>query len=63
MRTSTTLQRPLRQIRLVARGRTVYVAGMIGWDAQCQFHTDDFAGQVRLMAVGWNGSRIGSASK
>ena len=20
---------------------------MIGWDAQCQFHTDDFAGQVR----------------
>ena len=23
------------------------VAGMIGWDAQCQFHTDDFAGQVR----------------
>jgi enamine deaminase RidA (YjgF/YER057c/UK114 family) len=20
---------------------------MIGWDGQCQFHTDDFAGQVR----------------
>lgn len=32
---------------VMARGQTVYVAGMIGWDAQCQFHTDDFAGQVR----------------
>lgn len=29
------------------RGRQVYVAGMIGWDAQQQFHTDDFAGQAR----------------
>ena len=32
---------------VMARGQTVYVAGMIGWDAQCQFQTDDFAGQVR----------------
>ena len=32
---------------VMARGQTVYVAGMIGWDAQCKFHTDDFAGQVR----------------
>ena len=32
---------------VVASGRTVYVSGMIGWDAQGQFHTDDFAGQVR----------------
>jgi enamine deaminase RidA (YjgF/YER057c/UK114 family) len=32
---------------VMARGQTVFVAGMIGWDAQCQFHTDDFAGQVR----------------
>jgi len=32
---------------VVAQGRTVFVAGMIGWDAQCVFHTDDFAGQVR----------------
>ena len=32
---------------VIARGQTVYVAGMIGWDAQCKFHTDDFAGQVR----------------
>lgn len=29
------------------RGRQVYVAGMIGWDAQQRFHTDDFAGQAR----------------
>ena len=28
-------------------GRTIYVAGMIGWDAQGQFHTDEMAGQVR----------------
>ena len=30
-----------------AKGRMVFVSGMIGWDAQGQFHTDDFAGQVR----------------
>ena len=30
-----------------ASGRTVSVSGMIGWDGQCQFHTDDFAGQAR----------------
>ena len=29
------------------RGAQVFIAGMIGWDAQCVFHTDDFAGQVR----------------
>ena len=32
---------------VVAQGRMLFIAGMIGWDAQCQFHTDDFAGQVR----------------
>ncbi len=32
---------------VMARGQSVFVAGMIGWDAQCVFHTDDFAGQVR----------------
>lgn len=32
---------------VAASGRTVYVSGMIGWDAQGAFHTDDFAGQVR----------------
>ena len=28
-------------------GRQVFVAGMIGWDGQGQFHTDDLVGQVR----------------
>ena len=32
---------------VAARGRMVFVAGMIGWDAQGVFHTDDMAGQVR----------------
>ena len=32
---------------VAASGRTVCVSGMIGWDAQSVFHTDDFAGQVR----------------
>lgn len=32
---------------VIARGRQVFIAGMIGWDAQGQFHTDDFAGQAR----------------
>ena len=32
---------------IAATGRQVFVSGMIGWDAQEQFHTDDFAGQVR----------------
>lgn len=29
------------------RGRMVFVAGMIGWDAHGVFHTDDLVGQVR----------------
>jgi enamine deaminase RidA (YjgF/YER057c/UK114 family) len=32
---------------VAAHGRQVFVAGMIGWDAQGQFHTDEMAGQVR----------------
>jgi enamine deaminase RidA (YjgF/YER057c/UK114 family) len=32
---------------VMARGRQVYIAGMIGWDAQCVFHSDDFAQQAR----------------
>jgi enamine deaminase RidA (YjgF/YER057c/UK114 family) len=32
---------------VTARGQLVFVAGMIGWDAQCVFQTDDLAGQVR----------------
>jgi enamine deaminase RidA (YjgF/YER057c/UK114 family) len=32
---------------VAARGRMVFIAGMIGWDAQVVFHTDDFAAQAR----------------
>jgi enamine deaminase RidA (YjgF/YER057c/UK114 family) len=32
---------------VVTNGRQVFIAGMIGWDADGVFHTDDFAGQVR----------------
>lgn len=32
---------------VAVRGRQVFVAGMIGWDAQGVFHSDDFALQVR----------------
>jgi enamine deaminase RidA (YjgF/YER057c/UK114 family) len=32
---------------VAARGRMVCVSGMIGWDGEGRFHTDDFAGQAR----------------
>ena len=32
---------------VVAQGRTVFVSGMIGWDADGQFHSSDLAPQVR----------------
>jgi enamine deaminase RidA (YjgF/YER057c/UK114 family) len=32
---------------VAARGRMVCVSGMIGWDGDGRFHTDDFAGQAR----------------
>jgi len=32
---------------VAATGKTVCVSGMIGWDGDGVFHTDDFAGQVR----------------
>lgn len=32
---------------VMVSGRQIFVAGMIGWDAQGVFHTDDLAGQVR----------------
>ncbi len=32
---------------VAAQGRHVFVAGMIGWDAQERFHSDDFAQQAR----------------
>lgn len=32
---------------IVAEGRTVFLAGQIGWNAAQAFETDDLAGQVR----------------
>ena len=32
---------------VAAQGRSVHVAGMIGWDAQGVFHSDDLVAQVR----------------
>jgi enamine deaminase RidA (YjgF/YER057c/UK114 family) len=32
---------------VVARGRQIFAAGMIGWDGQCVFHSDDLVAQVR----------------
>ena len=52
---------------VAARGRQVFIAGMIGWDGQGVFHTDDFAGQARqalqniadvLHAAGGRGDNI-----
>jgi enamine deaminase RidA (YjgF/YER057c/UK114 family) len=52
---------------VVAQGRMLFIAGMIGWDGQQQFQTDDFAGQARqalqnvadvLKAAGASGDNI-----
>jgi enamine deaminase RidA (YjgF/YER057c/UK114 family) len=32
---------------VLARGRQLYVGGQIGWNAQCQFESDDLVDQVR----------------
>jgi enamine deaminase RidA (YjgF/YER057c/UK114 family) len=33
---------------IATSGRQVYIAGQIGWDAECRFVGDGFADQVRL---------------
>ena len=52
---------------VVAQGRMLFIAGMIGWDAGGRFHTDDFGGQARqalqnvadvLKAAGGKGHNI-----
>lgn len=52
---------------VIAQGRMLFIAGMIGWDADQRFHTDDFGGQVRqalqnvadvLRAAGASGENI-----
>ena len=37
---------------VAARGRMIFVAGMVGWDAQSRFHSDDFAGQALSFTLG-----------
>jgi len=32
---------------VAATGRQVFVSGMVGWDADCSFQTDDFVAQAR----------------
>ncbi|MBW8831837.1 MAG: RidA family protein [Burkholderiales bacterium] len=32
---------------VAATGTTVFVAGQIGWNARCEFESDDFVAQVR----------------
>jgi enamine deaminase RidA (YjgF/YER057c/UK114 family) len=32
---------------VAARGRMVFVAGMVGWDEHCRFGSDDLAAQAR----------------
>jgi enamine deaminase RidA (YjgF/YER057c/UK114 family) len=36
---------------VAASGTTVFVAGQIGWNAQCEFDSDDFVDQVRQALV------------
>jgi enamine deaminase RidA (YjgF/YER057c/UK114 family) len=52
---------------VVAQGRMLFIAGMIGWDANGVFHTDDFGAQARqalqnvadvLKAAGGKGDNI-----
>lgn len=52
---------------VIAQGKTLFIAGMIGWDGDQRFHTDDFAGQARqalqnvtdvLKAAGGSGENI-----
>lgn len=52
---------------VVAQGRMLFIAGMIGWDADQRFHSDDFGEQARqalqnvadvLKAAGGSGENI-----
>jgi len=52
---------------VVAQGRMLFVAGMIGWDAEGRFASDDFAAQARqalqnlaavLRAAGGSGAHV-----
>lgn len=52
---------------VIAQGRQLFIAGMVGWDGDQRFHTDEFAGQARqalqnvadvLKAAGGTGENI-----
>ncbi|MBC5783778.1 RidA family protein [Ramlibacter sp. USB13] len=52
---------------VVAQGRQLFIAGMIGWDGDQRFHSDDFGAQARqalqnvadvLKAAGGTGENI-----
>ena len=52
---------------VIAQGRMLFIAGMIGWDGDQRFHTDEFGGQARqalqnvadvLKAAGGSGQNI-----
>jgi enamine deaminase RidA (YjgF/YER057c/UK114 family) len=52
---------------VVAQGRTLFIAGMIGWDGDSRFHSDEFGPQARqalqnvadvLKAAGGSGENI-----
>ena len=32
---------------VAAKGRMVFTGGIVGWNGECEFETDDFVGQVR----------------
>ena len=36
---------------IVAKGQTIYVGGMVGWNEKELFETDDFAGQFRQVLL------------
>jgi enamine deaminase RidA (YjgF/YER057c/UK114 family) len=31
---------------IVARGRTIFLAGQVGWNAECRFESDDLVAQI-----------------
>lgn len=52
---------------VVAQGRTLFIAGMVGWDGDSVFHSDEFGPQARqalqnvadvLQAAGGSGENI-----
>jgi enamine deaminase RidA (YjgF/YER057c/UK114 family) len=36
---------------IATRGRQIYLAGLVGWNGQCQFEAKDLSGQVRQTLI------------